>query len=417
MTGRGHTRRTTCRSCGDTDLRGFLELGPTPLANSFLASEEEIADEPSYPLDVFFCEGCRLVQLVDVIDPELLFRDYIYVTGTSRTMARHNARYARDVIERLGLGSGDLVVEVASNDGSLLRHFHADGVRTLGIEPARNVAALARDAGIRTIEEFFDEETALSVRASEGAARAVIGNNVLAHVDDTPDFLRGMRELLAPGGRAILEVPYLGELVERLEYDTIYHEHLCYFSVTALMALFERAGLRIERVARVPVHGGSLRLFGARAEEIEDHGAGVRAFAEREEREGLTRFERFEAFAREVRRNRDELVGLLRSLRDAGKRLAAYGAPAKGNTLLNYCGIGTDLLPFTVDKNPMKVGLLTPGMHLPVRPVEALREERPDLTLILAWNFADEIVRQESAYREAGGRFVVPIPTPRELAA
>ncbi len=412
-----HSRRTACRSCGGARLREFLSLGPTPLANAFLRSEEEFEAEPSFPLDVSFCQDCTLVQLVDVIDPELLFRDYIYVSGTSRTMNAHFERYARSVTSDLGLETGDLVLEVASNDGSLLRRFRDLGVRTLGIEPARNVAQLARDAGIRTVEEFFSHETAKRVRSEEGPANAVIGNNVLAHVDDTADFLLGMRELLAPGGRVIVEVPYLGELLDRLEYDTIYHEHLCYFSVSALARLFERAFLVIERIERVPVHGGSLRVFGVASDELAEHGDGVRALMAEEEAAGMTGVERYLTFARAVERNARELVALLSSLRESGHRLAAYGAPAKGNTLLNYCGIGTDLLPFTVDKSPMKVGLYTPGMHLPVRPTTALAEEQPAFTLILAWNFADEIMRQEESYRAAGGRFLVPIPEPEVLAA
>ena len=407
-----HHRRTTCRACGGTRLRSFLSLGPTPLANGFLRSEEEFAAEPTFPLDVFLCENCSLVQLLDIVDPEILFRDYVYVTGTSSTMAEHNALYADDVVKHVDARAGELVVEVASNDGSLLRRFQPFGLRTLGVEPASNIATIAREAGVPTVGEFFNLETAVSVRAEQGAARAVIANNVLAHVDDTLDFLGGCRELVDDDGRVIVEVPYLRDLLERLEYDTIYHEHLCYFSVTALMCVFGAAGLSIERVDRVPVHGGSLRIYAARREELAQHGPQAVEMAAEEAQLGLTSPARFEAFARDVEANRERLLELLTGLREEGDTLAAYGAPAKGNTLLNYCGIGPELLPFTVDKSDLKVGLYTPGMHLPVRPTSALAEERPDYTLILAWNFAPEITHQEAAYRAAGGQFLVPIPEP-----
>ena len=417
MTRPTHSVRTDCRSCGAGGLTRFLELGEQPLANSFLRSEADFASEPRYPLDVYLCEACALVQLVDVIDPEVLFRDYIYVTGTSRTMTDHFARYARTVIEELGLGAGHRVYEVASNDGSLLRNFGAAGIEMLGIEPARNVAEIARGHGVPTVSEFFGLDTARALLREHGPGAAVMANNVLAHVDDTLDFLRGMRELLAPGGRVIVEAPYLGELVGRLEYDTIYHEHLCYFSITALAGLFERAGLRIDRVDRVPVHGGSLRVWGAAEEERGSHAEDVLEACERERREGLTDLAGFRAFAGRVADNRRDLVALLKGLRDEGKRLAAYGAPAKGNTLLNYCGLGTDLIPYTVDKNEMKVGLFTPGMHLPVRPIRTIAAERPDFVLVLAWNYAEEIARQEERFLDGGGRFLVPIPDPAVLAA
>ncbi len=407
-----HHLRTTCRGCGGTALRSFLALGPQPLANAFLSSPEEFATEARYPLDVYFCESCALVQLLDVIDPEVLFRNYIYVTGTSTTIAAHNVRYAQTVIDLLGLGPQDLVVEAASNDGSLLKCFKAGGVRTLGVEPARNIAAMARAAGIETVEEFFGDATARRLRAEHGPARAVIGNNVLAHVDDTQDFLRGGAALLAGDGLMITEVPGVPEFMDRLEYDTVYHEHLCYFSLTALMHLCEVVGLRIIRVDHVPVHGGSLRMYAGLATHYPDHAPAVLAEAEREREQGLTTLPRFAQFARDVEENRRQVVTLLEELKREGKTVAGYGAPAKGNTLLNYCGIDTRLLPYTVDKSPLKVGKFTPGMHLPVLPAETLLERQPDYVLILAWNFAGEIMAQQEQYRMRGGRFIVPVPTP-----
>jgi len=410
-----HTRRTSCRSCGREGLRPFLHLGEVALANAFLRSPEDFADERRFPLEVALCEGCALVQLVDEIDPETLFRNYVYLTGTSDTMAEHFRGYAADVTEGLGLTARDLVVEAASNDGSLLAAFATHGVRTLGIEPARNIAALARERGVETVEEFFGEALAAELRSSHGPAKAVIGNNVLAHVPDPVGFLRGFAALLAPGGRAIVEVPYLGALVDRLEYDTIYHEHLSYFSVTALVAVFEEAGLSVMSVEHQSVHGGSLRVLGAVATEEPEHAPEVLALAEDEREHGLTSLPRFEQLARDVAESRDRLLALLGQLRDQGRALAAYGAPAKGNTLLNYCAITPELVPYTVDKSPLKVGLYTPGSHLPVLPVTTLLERQPDDVLILAWNLADEIARQQATYLERGGRFLLPLPEPRVM--
>jgi hypothetical protein len=404
-----HHVRTTCRACGSDTLRRFLSLGPQPLANAFPRNTSEVGAEQFFPLDVYFCESCTLVQLADVIDPAVLFSDYIYVTGTSSTIAEHNVRYAQAVADRLTLRPNDLVVEVASNDGSLLSCFQKHGVRVLGIEPARNIAAMAIDRGVPTDNRFFNHAVAAQVKQTHGPARSVIGNNVLAHVDDSRDFLRGFAELLSDDGLGVVEVPYAREMLERLEYDTIYHEHLCYFTVASLARLAEAAGLSLAHVDRVPVHGGSLRVYLRKGG---DHAEQPRAMMREENGRGLGDFATWHSWASMVARNRHELRLLLEDLHAAGKRVAGYGAPAKGNTLLNYCGIDPTLLPYTVDKNPLKVGRLTPGMHIPVRPVDTLLKDRPEYVLILAWNFADEIMAQQTAYREQGGRFIVPVPTP-----
>ncbi len=404
-----HRVRTTCRACGADTLRRFLALGPQPLANAFPRNLAETAAEQFFPLDVYFCETCSLVQLADVIDPAVLFSDYIYVSGTSTTMAEHHARYARAVVERLALKAGELVVEVASNDGSLLSCFQREGARVLGVEPARNIAPMARERGIPTENRFFNSAVASELRQTHGAARAVIGNNVLAHVDDARDFLRGFAALLAEDGLGVVEVPYAREMLERLEYDTIYHEHLCYFTVTSLARLAEAAGLSIVHVDRVPVHGGSLRVY---MRVGGTHGDQPRQVMKDENARGLSDYETWHAWASMVARNRHELRLVLEDLRSRGKSVAGYGAPAKGNTLLNYCGIDPTLVPYTVDKNPLKVGRLTPGTHIPVKPVDVLLRDRPHYVLILAWNFADEIMEQQTAYREQGGRFIIPVPTP-----
>jgi len=408
-----HHKRETCRGCNGTALRPFLRLGPQPLANAFPRNTDEFAGEERYPLDVYFCETCSLVQLLDVIDPSVLFRNYIYVTGTSDTIAAHNREYAATVAAYLNLDSDSLVVEVASNDGSLLKCFQSHGVKTLGVEPATNIAAMARAAGVETVNEFFNHETARQLRQSHGAASAVIGNNVMAHVDETQDFLRGARHLLKSDGLVIIEVPYLGEFMERLEYDTVYHEHLCYFSITALLRLCDEVGLSMVRIDRVPVHGGSLRMYAGSSDHFAGHAEEVLAAAAGEVRAGLTGFSRYEQFARDVEANREAIRRLLAELEADGKTVAGYGAPAKGNTLLNYCGIDTTMLPYTVDKSPLKVGLYTPGMHIPVLPVETLLEKQPDYVMILAWNFAGEIMKQQAEYKRRGGKFIIPLPEPR----
>jgi len=408
-----HRKRTTCRLCGGSDLRMFLSLGPSPLANGFLHAED-LSEDPEYPLDVYFCNGCHLVELLDVISPEALFRHYLYVTGTSDTIAAHNTGYAATMVDRLQLTARDLVVEVASNDGSLLDCFRRHGVRTLGVDPAANIAAIATERGIETISRFFDSALAKVIRRQYGPAKAVVANNVLAHVDDPVDLLRGVAHLLDKRGELAFEVPYLVNLIDGLEYDTIYHEHLSYFSVTAILRLCDKAGLTIRRIDRLEVHGGSLRVIAARRQAAADgHCAGARQMAAEEARRGMGTFEFYEAFAKVVRANREENLGLLSGLRTAGATVAGYGAPAKGNTFLNYCRMDCGMIPFTVDKNPMKIGLYTPGMHIPVLPVSTLEERRPDYLLILPWNFADEIMRQQEHYHAAGGRFIIPVPQPR----
>jgi len=408
-------RRSDCRICHSTSLKPILSLGPTPLANAFLSGPDTFAAERRYPLDVAFCPGCGLLQLVDVVDPDVLFREYIYVTGTSSTQTAHARAYAETVVDLLHLGAGDLVAEVASNDGTFLRAFGAHGVRTLGIEPARNIAAEAAAVGIETVNEFFTRALGAQLRASRGPARAVVANNVLAHVDDPGDLLAGCRELVADDGLIVVEAPYVGDMLDRVEYDTIYHEHLSYFGIGPLLRLAESAALRIVRVDRVSVHGGSLRVFFSRS--AASHSSDVLEMEAAERSRGLADAARYYRFADDVEASRTALVGLLSRLVAEGREVAAYGAPAKGNTLLNFCGIDTRLIRYTVDRNPRKVGLFTPGTHIPVRPVSALTGDGrpPDHLLILAWNIAEEIIQQQHEYRARGGRFIVPVPRARVI--
>lgn len=405
-------KRERCRICSSSDLSLVLDLGRMPLANASLQTPADFKHEQFYPLGVYFCAHCSLVQLLDVIHPSVLFSRYNYVTGTSDTIAAHNVEYARAIVTRLNMQPDDLVVEIASNDGSLLKQFAPYGVRTLGVEPATNIAEIANNAGIETVNQFFDSALALELASSYGKARAIIGNNVLAHLDDPIDFLNGCKQLLASDGLISVEVPYLYDLVEQLEYDTIYHEHLSYFSVKTLMFLSRAAELEIFSVEHVPVHGGSLRVLMGHPGAHDTSAANVSAMLNVEQARELDQLARYLAFSNQVIEHRQKLLHTLSAIR-TGHSLAGYGAPAKGNTLLNYCGIGTDLVPYTVDKSALKVGQFTPGMHIPVRPVSALAEDQPDYVLVLAWNFADEIVKQQKSYRDRGGKFIIPLPEPR----
>ncbi len=409
-------RRSDCRGCCSQDLELVLDLGKQPCANALLASADEIASEMTFPLEVYLCSSCGLVQLLDVVDPEHLFGHYLYLTGMSDTMRVHFAEYAQFVVatSKLDRNSG-LVVDVASNDGSLLKEFRNLGCRVLGIEPARNIADIARDAGIPTESVFFGADEAIRIKEQHGPAAVCCANNVLAHVDDTFGFLSGMRSLVEPQGHVVVEAPQLWRLIENLEYDTIYHEHLGYLSVTALAAIFERAGLSLESVHDTSVHGGSLRYVARPQDVLADHSQSVYRRIEAEAKFGLTDEGRLKEFANDVEANRDALCAMVHELNSQGKTVAAYGAPAKGNTLLNYCKLGPDDISFTVDRSPLKQGRLLPGTHIPVLDPEELVRQQPDFVIILPWNIADEIVAQQSEYRNRGGRFIVPIPRPRIL--
>jgi hypothetical protein len=408
-----HSRRPACRACGAAFDAPFLQLGPMPLANNLPRTADELAAQARYPLDVCVCRTCTLVQTPDVIDPEVLFAHYVYLTGMSDTMRAHNRGYAAHVVQLLGAGPQDLVVDIASNDGSLLLEFQALGVRTLGVEPAANVAEIARGRGVETVTRFFDDAAGGALRNVHGPARAVLANNVLAHVDDPVGFLRGAGRMIGPDGMVIVEAPYVGEMLDRLEYDTIYHEHLSYFSIGALARLAEEAGLSLVRVDHVAIHGGSLRAHLGHRAAWPSHGAEVVTAIARERAHGFADPATYDRFATAVHANRDALRGMLGGFVAAGKTVAGYGAPAKATTILNFCGLGTEVVSFTVDRNPLKVGGFVPGVGVPILPVEALAERRPDYAVIFPWNLGAEIARQQAAYRAAGGRFLVPLPMPR----
>jgi novobiocin biosynthesis protein NovU/D-mycarose 3-C-methyltransferase len=402
-----------CRICGSERLFKYLSLGSTPLANRLLRVEELGSRETFYPLEVLLCEECGLSQLTRVVPPEALFSEYIYVTSTSE-LAVHHARWlAESMVARFSLTDSDRIVEIGSNDGCVLKAFRQLGVRTLGVEPARNIAALARADGIDTVSEFFDSATAATIRRSHGAARVIIGRHVLAHVHRLRDFVEGLLLLLADNGIAMIEVPYLVDLLERTEYDTIYHEHLSYFSVRALTRLFGDFGMEIFDVQRVGIHGGSIIVFVQRTAGPARREPSGEALRQEEAARQLDRRTPYLEFAQRVERSRTRLNEVLAELKAKEKRIWGYGAAAKGNTLLNYCGIDQKTLDCVLDKSPLKHNLYTPGTHIPIEPAEALDRGQPDYLLILAWNFASEIMDQQAEYKRTGGRFIIPVPEAR----
>ncbi|HEX3856576.1 MAG TPA: class I SAM-dependent methyltransferase [Verrucomicrobiae bacterium] len=398
-----------CRSCGSPDAALILDLGLQPLANNLLTAADLAKPEPKFPLRLAVCKSCWLLQITDLVPPVELFSEYLYFSSFSDLMLRHAREAAEKYIAEFGLNPQSLVVEIASNDGYLLQNFVKAKIPCLGIEPAANIAKVAREKGVETIEAFFGRNIAAKLAGENRQADLILGNNVFAHAPDTNDFVAGLKKMLKPDGRIALEFPYGVEFIEHNEFDTIYHEHVFYFTLTALQPLFARHGLEIFRVERLPIHGGSLRLFaghtGAHAVE-----SSVTKLLADEKRKGVDSLACYEGFASQVHSIKRELADLLAKLKREGKRVAAYGASAKGSTLLNFFGVGGDDLDFVVDRSTYKQGRLTPGTHLPILPPEELLKHRPDYTLLLTWNFADEILAQQKPYRDAGGKFIIPIP-------
>jgi hypothetical protein len=399
-----------CRSCGSGSGILILDLGSHPLANNLLTNSSQVEHEPKFPLELFVCQDCRLIQIGSIVPPVNLFSEYVYFSSFSDTMLDHSRRAATEYIQQWDLKRGNpLVVEVASNDGYMLKNFVREGIRCLGVEPAVNIAEVAIAAGVPTLEAFFGHSTAQQIVEQHGRADLVMGSNVFAHAPEINDFVAGLAVLISDQGRIALEFPYAMDFLAKNEFDTIYHEHVFYFSLTALLPVFRRHGLEIIDVQRIPIHGGSIRLIACHqaAHTVQDT---VQEFLDQETEVGVLTDEFYLAFSSRVEKVKKSLCETLNRLNQEGKRIAAYGASAKGSTLLNSLEAPASHIEFIVDRSSYKHGKLSPGMHLPIYPPERLLTNPPDYVLLLTWNFKEEILKQQTAFRENGGKFIIPIP-------
>ncbi|MDO8657848.1 MAG: class I SAM-dependent methyltransferase [Candidatus Levybacteria bacterium] len=400
-----------CRVCKKPNLEKVLTLGPTPLANAFLTKSQSDEPEYFYPLDVDFCSNCGFIQLGHVVAPKVLFENYVYVSSTSPVFINHFEKMADYVSPRF-LGKDSLVIDIGSNDGILLKPFKALGTRVLGIEPAKHIAKIAEKTGIETISEFFSIKLAKKIVKQKGQADIVTATNVFAHIDNLDEVIEGLKILLHKDGIFIMEAPYLIDFIEKRYFDLVYHEHLSYWSINSLITLFKRFNMIVFDVQKVPVHGGTIRVYLKKTEGKHRIEKSVQEFLGLEKKMKLTQKKTYLDYANLVLKNKVKLIALLAELKIKGKTIAAYGAPAKGNTLLNYFGIGPEILEYVVDDSPWKQGLYTPGKRIPVVSSKTLYEKRPDYLLILAWNFADSIMKMHDKYKKLGGKFIIPVPKP-----
>ena len=399
---------TKCRICKSENLVKVLDFGEMPLANAFLKKEDLNKPEQKYPLRVFFCQECGLSQLIDVVDPEILFRNYVYLSSGMPALPKHFEQYAYEVVKQFTKTSNDLIVEIGSNDGLLLGTIKKLGPRVLGIDPAVNIAKVANDNGVPTLAEFFCEKTAKEILKTHGSAKAIIGNNVVAHIDDHHDLVRGVKTLLSDDGAFIFEAPYLLDMFKNFTFDTIYHEHLSYLSVRPLTKLFGQFGMEIFDVKMFPVQGNSLRVYVGKAGR-HPISASVSELLRNEEKVGLDNVNTYFDLAKKIEQMKNDVVRLLRELKKQGKKIAGYGAPAKGNTLLNYFGIDFSIFDYTTEELPSKIGLYTPGTHIPIVNIADARKNPPDYFFLLAWNYKDAVLAKEKAFGDAGGKFIIPV--------
>jgi hypothetical protein len=407
-----YDKRAVCLLCEAPTVETFLDLGSTALANKFLSEAELDAEEPRFPLRVGFCHTCAHVQLTERVPPEAMFTDYLYISSASDTLKAHFEDLSEILIDRHELGPDDLVIDIGCNDASLLSAFAARGVRTLGVDPALNLAEFAADSGVERYTGFFASQSAVEIVKQWGKASVITATNTFPHIPKLRDFMRGIDTALAPGGALVIEAHYLVDLLDQLAFDTVYHEHVSYWALHAMEHLFAESGMQVVNAERLPLHHGQLRVTVMRRGEKEPSAA-VQDLLRLEKDLGIDRAETYRSFADRTHILKRDLVGTLQGLRRRGKTIAGYGAPAKGSTLLEFMQIGPDLVGYIADRSPLKQGRYTPGSHIPIVPPTRLLEDRPDYVLLLAWNFADEILAQQAEYRALGGRFILPVPEVR----
>ena len=402
-----------CRICDNTKLEKFLSLGTTPLANNFLSKEQLKQKEDKFPLEVCFCNNCKLAQLGYVVPAEMMFKNYVYVSSTTKTFQIHFSKMAEELYKEFGLDENSLAVDIGSNDGLLLKGFQKFNVNTIGVEPATNVAKIAKEGGVETINEFFSRSVVDQIIKRKGHADVVTATNVFAHIDNIKDVVANVKILTNDDGIFVIEFPYLVDMLEKMTFDTVYHEHLSYFSIMPLTYLFDSMGMEIFKLQKVESHGGSLRVFVKKKGSKHKIDASVKSIVENEKRLKLGEIQTYSKFAEKVYDVKTKLLNYIKDIKGKGKMIVAYGAPAKGNTLLNFCGIGKEQIGYIVEDNPLKQGLYAPGTHIPVVNSKKLDEEMPDYVLILAWNFAEEILNKTKNYKDKGVKFIIPLPQPR----
>lgn len=401
-----------CRVCKSRKLAKVLTLGPTPLANAFLNKQQLDVEEKYFPLDVYFCVSCSMVQLGHIVDPRILFGNYVYVSSTSPVFIKHFTDFAKYVFHTFGLDRKSLVIDIGSNDGILLKPFAKLGARVLGIEPADTIAKVAQKEGINTIVDFFSQKIAHKIVQNKGKANIITATNVFAHIDDLDEVIKGIKTLLTDDGVFIMEAPYLIDFIQRRYFDLVYHEHLSYWAIAPLITLFKRFDMKVFAVEKVSAHGGSIRVFIAKNTSRYKEDKSVKKFLEEEKKAKLANIDTYKNYASDILENKANLITILTSLKMEGKKIAGYGAPAKGNTLLNFFGIGTEILEYIIDDSPWKQGLYSPGKRIPVVPSQQLDNDNIDYMLILAWNFAESIMAKNVKFSRKGGHFIIPVPKP-----